>query len=107
MTLFEDREHAFENRHARDEDLRFKALARRNRALGLWAAGALGLDSAAAAAYARELASRQVEQADDERLARELADAFASAKIEMSTHRISRKMEETMAAAVNELSRGK
>jgi hypothetical protein len=55
MTVFEERERAFEARFQHDQDLQFKVKARRNRLLGLWAADRMGLDAAAAQAYARDL----------------------------------------------------
>lgn len=54
MTTFDKREEAFEKKFAIDEELKFKAEARRNRLLGLWAAGKLGMTGDAAVAYARE-----------------------------------------------------
>ena len=53
MTTFDKREEGFEKQFAHDEELRFKAVARRNKMLGLWAAGVLGKSGADAAAYAR------------------------------------------------------
>ena len=53
MTTFDKREEGFEKKFAHDEDLKFKAMARRNKLLGLWAAGQLGKSGADADAYAR------------------------------------------------------
>ena len=55
MTTFNDREKAFENKFAHDEEMQFKAAARRNRLLGLWAASLLGKTGADADAYAMEV----------------------------------------------------
>lgn len=55
MTAFDERERAFEARFQHDQDLQFKVKARRNRLLGLWAAGRVGLSGEAAEAYAREI----------------------------------------------------
>ena len=55
MTTFEDREKGFERKFAHDEELKFKATARRNRLIGLWAADKMGLSGDAAQAYAREV----------------------------------------------------
>jgi hypothetical protein len=107
MSEFDEREQSFEKRHALAEDLRFKSLARRNKLLGLWAAEKIGLQGETAQAYADALVERQVGQADDESLARSLHEAFASAKLEISTHRIGRKIEETMAHATREISQGR
>jgi hypothetical protein len=107
MSSFDEREQGFENRYAFDEALRFKALARRNKLLGLWAAEKMGLEGEAAGAYADALVERQVGLADDASLARSLHEAFASAKLDISTHRIGKKIEETMALATQEISLGR
>jgi hypothetical protein len=107
MSAFDEREQSFEKRHALDEELRFKSLARRNKLLGLWAGEKIGLAGEAAQAYADALVERQVERADDESLARTLQDAFAGAKLDISTHRIGRKIEETMARATREIAQGR
>jgi hypothetical protein len=73
MTTFDDRENAFENKFAHDEELRFKAEARRNKLLGLWAAGLLGKSGDAAAAYAKEVVAADFEEAGDEDVYRKIA----------------------------------
>jgi hypothetical protein len=55
MTTFDKREEGFEKQFAHDEDLKFKAMARRNKLLGLWAAEKMGLTGAEADAYAKEV----------------------------------------------------
>lgn len=62
MTTFDKREEGFEKKFAHDEELRFKALARRNKLLGLWAAGLLGKSGAEADAYAKEIVMADFEQ---------------------------------------------
>ena len=103
---FEQREDGFEKRFVLDETLRFRALARRNKALGLWAADLLGRRGDAAEAYAAALAAGQVER-DDEALAADLAIQFADAGVDMSAHRIQRKMTETMAEAMASVRAGR
>ncbi len=73
MTTFDEREHAFENKFAHDEELRFKAEARRNKLVGLWAAGLLGKSGDAADAYARELVAIDIAEAGEEDVFRKLA----------------------------------
>jgi len=73
MTTFDDRENAFENKFAHDEELKFKAEARRNKLVGLWAAGLMGKSGDAAAAYARECVAADFEEAGDEDVYRKLA----------------------------------
>ncbi|MGA6932490.1 MAG: DUF1476 domain-containing protein, partial [Pseudolabrys sp.] len=64
-TTFDKREEGFEKQFAHDEELRFKATARRNKMLGLWAAGILGKSGADAETYAKEVVLADFEQAAD------------------------------------------
>lgn len=73
MTTFDDRERGFENKFAHDEEMRFKAVARRNRLLGLWAAGLLGKTGDDAEAYAHEIVKLDFTEAGDRDIARRLA----------------------------------
>jgi hypothetical protein len=107
MSGFNEREEGFEKRHALEEELRFKTLARRNKQLGLWVAEHLGLTGAAASDYAKSLVAAQVGQDDDEALARSIGEALAKAQPELSAHRIRRKIEETTAQATREISEGR
>ena len=66
MTTFDDREAAFENKFAHDEALRFRAIARRDRLVGLWAAQKLGKTDAEADAYARDVVSTDLKKPGDE-----------------------------------------
>ena len=72
MTTFDDRESAFENKFAHDAEMQFKAEARRNKLLGLWAAGLLGKTGDAAQAYAREVVAADFEEAGHEDVVRKL-----------------------------------
>lgn len=65
MTNFDQRKEGFEKKFAHDEELRFKAMARRNKMLGLWAAGVLGKTGADAEAYAKEVVLADFEEAGD------------------------------------------
>lgn len=73
MTTFDDRENAFENKFAHDAEMQFKAEARRNKLLGLWAAGLMGKTGEAAAEYAKEVVKADFEEAGDEDVYRKLA----------------------------------
>ncbi len=73
MTSFEDRKNAFENRFAHDLEMQFRAEARRNRLLGLWAAEKMGKGDDDAAAYAREVVKADFEEAGDEDVFRKLS----------------------------------
>lgn len=66
MSSFDERERAFENKFAHDAELAFKAVARRNKALGLWAAGLLGKSGQAAEDYAMEVIRADFEEAGHE-----------------------------------------
>jgi hypothetical protein len=78
MTTFDEREKNFEKQFAHDEELKFKAIARRNKLLGLWAAGLLGKSGADAESYAKEVVLADFEEAVDKdvihKLMRDLSD---------------------------------
>ncbi len=73
MTSMKDRENAFENKFAHDADMQFKAEARRNKLLGLWAAGLMGKTGDAAADYAKEVIKADFEEAGDEDVYRKVS----------------------------------
>jgi hypothetical protein len=77
MTTFDKREEGFEKQFAHDEDLRFKAIARRNKMVGLWAAGLLGKSGADAEAYAKEVVLADFEQPGDDDVVRKLVKDLA------------------------------
>jgi len=103
---FEDRENTFEKQFAHDEDLRFKAVARRNKAVALWVAEAKGLSGAEAEKYANEFVGAQVGKSDDAVFAALKAD-LAQSSVDISDHRLRRRMEEEMLAAVASVKAGK
>ena len=103
---FQDRENTFEKQFAHDEDLRFKAIARRNKAVALWAAETKGLSGAEAEKYANEFVGAQVGKSDDDVAAALKADLARSA-IDLSDHRLRKKMDEEMLAAVASVKAGK
>lgn len=90
MSTFDDRENAFENKFAHDEAMKFKAEARRNKLLGLWAAGLMGKSGAEADAYAAEVVKSDFEEAGYEDVIRKVSgdlgdkadDATIRAKLE-------------------------
>ena len=73
MTAFEDRENAFENKFAHDAEMQFRAEARRNKLLGLWAAGLMGKSGEDAAEYAKEVVRADFEEAGDEDVYRKVS----------------------------------
>lgn len=73
MTTFDDRENAFENKFAHDAEMQFKAEARANKLLGLWAAGLMGKTGDAADAYAKEVVKADFEEAGHEDVFRKVS----------------------------------
>lgn len=73
MTTFDDRESAFEGKFAHDAEMQFKAEARRNKLLGLWAAGLMGKSGDGAMDYAREVIKADFQEAGDEDVYRKVA----------------------------------
>jgi hypothetical protein len=100
MTTFDKREEGFEKQFVHDEELKFKATARRNKLLGLWAAEKLGLTAAEAEAYAKAVVLSDIEQASDRDLFQKLRTDFDSKGVALSDHQIRRTMDELMAKAV-------
>jgi hypothetical protein len=100
MTSMKDREQGFEKKFVMDEELRFKANARRNKLLGLWAAEKLGKTGEAADAYAREVVASDFQEAGDHDVFRKIRADFDAAGVEQSDHQIRRTMDELMAQAV-------
>ena len=96
MTTFDDRENAFEAKYAHDAEMQFKADARRNKLLGLWAAELLGKTGEDAAAYAREVIKSDFEEAGHEDVFRKVAGDLGS-KADEATIRA--KMAELLAEA--------
>jgi hypothetical protein len=107
MSTFDKREEGFERQFAHDEEIRFKARARRNRMLGLWAAEKLGLSGAAADAYAKEIVLADFEGPGDDDVFARLRRDFDAKGVAQSDHQIRRTMEELMAKAVEDLKAGR
>ena len=103
MTTFDRRKEGFEAKFARDEELRFKATARRNRLLGLWAAEKLGLEGAEAEAYAKTVVSADFTEPGDEDVFRKVRADFDAKKVDQSDHQIRRTMQELLAKAVEQI----
>ena len=103
MTTFEDREKGFERKFAHDEELKFRATARRNKLLGLWAAEKLGLTGDDAQAYAREIVKADLAEPGDEDVFRKVRSDFDAKGVAESDHQIRRMMGELMAAAVSQI----
>jgi hypothetical protein len=106
MTTFDKREEGFEKKFALDEELRFKASARRNKLLGLWAAEKLGITGAAADAYAKEVVVADFEEAGDNDVFRKLRKDFDAKGVAQSDAQIRTAMNEMMEAAVAQIKAG-
>jgi hypothetical protein len=106
MTSFDKREEAFEQQFARDEQLRFKATARRNKMLGLWAAEKLGLSGADADSYALSVVMSAFEDAAHD-VVNKIRTDFAAKGVAQSDHQIARVMTELMAKAIEDVKAGR
>ena len=106
MTTFDKREEGFEKQFAHDEELKFRATARRNKLLGLWAAEKLGLTGTAADAYSKEVIVADFEEAGDEDVFRKLRKDFDAKGVDQSDHQIRRTMQELMEKAVAQIKAG-
>jgi hypothetical protein len=93
MTTFDDRERAFESQYARDQEMQFKIVARRNRLLGQWAARKMGLNEAESDAYARDVIRADFEEAGDEDVIRKLLGDLISAGVEVDESAIRQALE--------------
>jgi hypothetical protein len=107
MTSFDKREEGFEQQFAHDEELRFKATARRNKMLGLWAAGKLGLSGAEAENYARSIVMAEFEQGGDSAVIAKIRKDLEAKGVAQSEHQITRTMTELMAAAIIDIKAGR
>ncbi len=103
MTTFDKRQEAFESMFARDEELRFKATARRNKMLGLWAAEKLGLSGADAEAYSKDVVKSDFAEPGDDDVLRKVMKDFEAKGVAQSEHQVRRTMDELMAKAVEQV----
>jgi len=106
MTTFDKREDGFEKKFAHDEELKFKAMARRNKMLGLWAADKLGLTGDEAQAYAKEVVLADFEEAGDHDVFRKIRKDFDAKGVAQSDHQIRRTMDELLEQAVAQIKSG-
>ena len=103
MTTFDKREEGFEKKLAHDEELRFKANARRNKLLGLWAAEKLGISGDAANVYAKEVVMADFEEAGEEDVFKKVRKDFDAKGIVQSDQDIRRAMVDLMERAIAEI----
>jgi hypothetical protein len=88
MTTFDDRERAFEAKYARDEEMQFRIIARRNRLLGEWAARLMGLNDAEAQSYAKDVVRADFEEAGDDDVVRKVLGDLTSAGVDADEGKI-------------------
>lgn len=103
MPQFDDREKAAENAFSHDKELKFKATARRNKLLGIWAAELMGLSGEAVDAYARQVIESDFEETGDDDVYRKVKGDLDEKGVEKSEHQIRRQMGDLMAVALEQL----
>ena len=106
MSTFDKREEGFQKKFAMDADQKFKAEARRNRLLGLWAAEQLGISGDAATAYAKEVVDSDFEESGDGDVVRKVMGDFAAKGIAMTEPQLRVTMDELMATAILQVKAG-
>ena len=102
----EERQKAFESKFARDAELKFKAEARRNKLLGIWAAGYLGKTGEDAENYVREVIRADFQEAGDEDVFRKIRSDFDAANVTVTDEELRKTMVEMMAEAIDQVQKG-
>jgi hypothetical protein len=103
MTTFDKREEGFEKKFAHDEELRFKANARRNKLLGLWAAEKLGITGDAANVYAKEVVMSDFEESGDDDVFKKVRNDLDAKGVALSDQDLRRAMIDMMEKAIAEI----
>ncbi|MBL8583972.1 MAG: DUF1476 domain-containing protein [Rhizobiaceae bacterium] len=106
MTTMKDREEGFERKFAFDQELRFKATARRNKLLGLWAAEKIGKSGDAAEEYAKSVVKADFEEAGDEDVFRKVRADLDAVGAKVSDAELRDKMQQLLAVAVTQVQNG-
>ena len=99
MSSFDERQKGFEKKFEKDQELQFKATARRNKLFGLWAAGLMGMSGEAAETYAKEVVRADFEEPGEDDVFRKVQADLKKKGVAQSDHQIRRKMEELVAVA--------
>ena len=103
VTTFDDREHAFEAKFARDEEMAFRVVARRNRLLGTWAAAQMALTPEETDAYCKAVVQAEFEEAGDEDVVRKLLGDLTAAGVSTDDATVRRALDERMVEARRQL----
>ncbi len=106
MTTFDKREEGFEKKYAMDEEQKFKAMARRNRLLGLWAAEKLGISGDAATAYAKEVVAANFEQPGENDVVHKVMRDLAGKGVTITEAELRVKMDELLVQAIQQVKAG-
>jgi hypothetical protein len=103
MPTFDDRKKGFEAKFKHDQELQFKATARRNKLLGLWAAGLMGLKGAEADAYAKEVVAADFEKPGDSDVIEKVLRDLKARSVDRSEHQIRKQLDALMPVARDEI----
>lgn len=106
MSSFDKREEGFERKFALDEEQKFKALNRRNKLLGLWAAAAMGLSGDAATAYAKDVVAADFEEAGDADVVRKVLGDLAARGVTITEPELRARMDQLLAEAAAQVKAG-
>lgn len=106
MATFDEREQGFENKFKLDEEFKFKATARRNKLLGLWAADLLGLNEAEAKAYAQEVVKSDFERVGDDDVLEKVWGDLQAKGVDSSEHIVRKHMDELLVEAMQQVHDG-
>ncbi|MEY3703331.1 MAG: hypothetical protein RLZZ561_951 [Pseudomonadota bacterium] len=107
MTTFDDRENAFENKFAHDQDMAFRVTARRNKLIGQWAAQKMGLTAEETDSYAKSVVQADFEEAGDEDVIRKLLGDLIAAGVDTSDEDVRAAMADLMVEARRQLMEAK
>ncbi len=103
MTAFEDRKKAAEAKFRHDQEFQFKAVARRNKLLGLWAAGQMGIEGADAEAYAKQVVVADFDEPGDDDVLRKVLGDLQEKGLDIDEHKVRHEMERLLSEAVEQL----
>ncbi|WP_174274475.1 DUF1476 domain-containing protein [Sphingomonas bacterium] len=103
MTVFDDRERAFESQFARDEEMAFRIIARRNRLVGVWAAGLMGLTPEETDAYAKAVVQADFEEAGDEDVVRKLYGDLVGSGVDIDEGKVRQALSDSTVEARRQL----
>lgn len=106
MSSFNEREQGFENKFKRDEELKFKATARRNKLLGLWAADLMGITGDDAEAYAKEVVQSDFERPGDDDVLEKVHGDLQAKGLDTSEHIVRKHMDQLLGEAVRQIEAG-